>query len=619
MLNARVWIVKSAALVVVSVLLCLLPLLTIGIPATQAETVCTQSATTELAYDDGIAMDRALPGMGGCPSCTIFQGVKFQLPHGLSSSTLTATRIYAGTGKGKLVVYVTDAQRGYLSDPITFNVNGTRWYDVTLPNIVVGSEFYIFAQREKKETYLTKLVEPYYDSRRHGTSVCGSSVEAFVIPPGDFMIRAVIVPQVNVGPGQDYETIQEAVDSVWDGWTITVHKGTYSENVTVDKSVIIRSLSGAAQTIVRTSPPYSDNNVFRITASCVRLSGFTIEGGDTHNGRAGVLIEEASGCVVSENVILGNNYGIYVTENSTRNILLENDCKSNETGIYIDGSENYVSGNKLHGNTAPIGSAVFLSSIASGTQLRFNTVTVDPGTDPAVAAGPQVYNQNSNEQVSAIGNWWGTDTGPTEPSNPGGQGPVVGQAVLYNPWLTKQPLRVETAAASGGDFTMDARAKTSTVVLKQGAGTPIVSAASFGENPFDKLHGKPTGQWIDVLFSSTNGIDEVEIRQSYTVDQLAGLKEGSLRLFWWNGDKWKVCSKTGVDKKNDFVWAKLNVKSKPSPSDLTGTMFAVGAPKGGFAWWLIPLIIFIVILLLVVFRLIWVLVVKREDAYTSIE
>jgi len=351
----------------------------------------------------------------------------------------------------------------------------------------------------------------------------------------------------------------------------------------------------------------------------VTLSGFTIQSA-IHAGRAGVRLEEASGCVISGNVILDNNYGIHVSESSTSNILLENECKYNVTGIYIDGSENCISGNKLHGNTAPIGSAIFLSSIASGNYVRFNTITVDPGTDPAVATGPQLYNQ-STEEVSAIENWWGTDTGPSHASNTGGQGPVVGDTVLFAPWLAQQPVRVKTAAARAGPFWLDSRAETSTLVVKQGSGSAFVSAASFAENPVGEFRYKTPGRWIDVLLSSPKGIDEAEIRVYYTADEgndneVAGLKERSLRLFWWNGDKWKKCSKTGIDKDNDFVWAKLDLKSKPTPNDLAGTMFAVGVPKGGFAWWLIPLIFVLVIIALVLIRLFWVLVVQR-GRYTA--
>jgi len=474
-------------------------------------------------------------------------------------------------------------------------------------------------------------VGPFYDIRRTGPSLNGFNPDTpvavnvvqdnFKRAAGDFLIRADIVPEVTVGEDKDYDyqTIQKAVDSVLDGWRIVVNEGTYTENVTVNKSVTIRSLSGAAKTTVEA--PYANQDVFKITAGCVTLSEFTIRGG-AGTGGAGVRIEDASGCVVSGNVIQDKSYGVYVSEGSKSNIILGNECKSNTTGIYIDGSENYLSGNNLHGNTAPIGSAVFLSSTASGNQLRFNTVMVDSGN---VATGPQVYNQSNTEKVSAVENWWGTDTGPYHPAeNAGGQGPAIGDSILFNPWLAKQPVAVKTVAAQAGPFILDARSETSALVVKQGAGTAFVSVAKFAENPTGQFRYKTPGKWIDVLFSSSQGIDEVEIRVYYTADvgsvnKVAGLKEGSLRLFWWNGNKWKVCSKTSVDKVNDFVWARLNLKTKPTPSNLTGTMFAVGIPKGGFAWWLIPLIIVIVIILLVVFRLFWVLVVRREGGYTSID
>jgi hypothetical protein len=194
----------------------------------------------------------------------------------------------------------------------------------------------------------------------------------------------------------------------------------------------------------------------------------------------------------------------------------------------------------------------------------------------------------------------------------------VGEDIRFDPWLTKQPLRVKTSATAGGDYMMNASGEMSVSVLKQGTGTPVVSAASFGENPFGKFPGTPMGRWIDVLFDSADQVDQVEIRVLYTAEEIAAskLKEGSLRVFWWNSEneKWKVCSKTGVDKTSDFVWARLNLKTKPASGDLDGTMFAVGVPKGGFAWWWILIIIVTVVILLIAFRLFWVLVVKSDRA-----
>ncbi|MBN2098339.1 MAG: right-handed parallel beta-helix repeat-containing protein [Dehalococcoidia bacterium] len=584
--------------------------------------------TGELAYDDGDPYGQMWTHqLSGCQQCQTFQGVLFSLPQGVASSILSKVRFYAGGGKGTVVVHIMDTKAGgfapneLLIPKILCEVTAEKWYEIPVGDLVVPTKFWIFVEAAD-----SLKVTVFHDHQRTGESWNGKTPYGLVSegmkrPAGDFLIRAYIVREASVGKGEgyDYGTIQEAVDSVFDGWRISVHEGTYDENVTVAKSVTIKAVAGPDKTIVRAFlTPYATEDVFKITAGCVTLSGFTIEGA-VDTGGAGVRLEDASGCVISGNVILDNNYGIYVSEDSTSNILLENECKYNVIGMYIDGSENYLSGNKLHGNSATEGSAVFLSSTASGNQLRFNTITVDPGTDPAVAAGSQVYSQ-STEKVSAIENWWGTDTGPSHVSNTGGQGPAVGDTILFDPWLAKQPMRVKTVAAQAGPFILNSRNETSTVVTKEGIGRAFASVAEFAENPVGEFRYKTLGQkdiddeegrWIDVLFSSTVAIDEVEIVVYYTAEEVAVVKEGSLRLFWWDGQRWKKCSKTGVDKDGDFVWAKLTLKSKPAPSDLAGTMFAVGVPKGGFSWWLIPLILVLVIIALILIRLFWVLVVQR--------
>jgi parallel beta-helix repeat protein len=291
--------------------------------------------------------------------------------------------------------------------------------------------------------------------------------------------------------------------------------------------------------------------------------------------------------------------------------LLENECTANTNGIYVAGSQNHISGNKLHGNTAPIGSAVLLANLASGNWFGFNSITVDPGTEPKLAAGEQLCNLNSAVQVSAAGNWWGYADGP---ANAGGQGPLVGEKVVYDPWLKVAPVRVKTVASSANEYTADAREETSTTVTKQGSGAPVITVASFAENPAGKFPTKPVGQWLDVLFCSADNLEGAEIDVFYTADQIAGVKEGSLRLYWWNGQKWKACSKSGVDKVSDLVWAKVNLKTRPGLNDLQGTFFAVGTSSGGMSWWTIPLIIVVVVVLLVVFRVLWVVLVKGERA-----
>jgi parallel beta-helix repeat protein len=595
-----VWIVGVTALTPIATVLAM------QTPAT-AGSICSASGSAiVLSYDDGEVMDYVSEV---CPSCIRFQGVRFSLPSGVPTAAISWVQFYCKTSKrgAEVDVYVLGADRSTSLIPkITHAVQETGWQTVYLEDAVASGDFYVFVRRLTENTTLAYDIFHEYDRSYNGEHYKGLQVWN----KGDIMIRAGVVAEIHVGKGQPYATIQAAVDSAFTGANIFVHEGTYNENVTVSKSVAIKSFSGPAKTVVQTSPPYSDNNVFRITASCVTLSGLTIKSA-TYDGRAGVYIDDASNCLISGNVIQDNNYGIYISEGSTSNILLENECRYNATGIFVDGSDNYVSGNRLHGNTALRGSAVFLSSVASGNHLLFNTITVDEGTDPTLAGSPQVYNESSAEEAKAVENWWGTDSGP---SDAGGQGPDIGGMVDYAPWLTKQPLRVKTSPTGGGDYTISAMEEMSVTVLKQGTGTPVVSAASFGENPFGEFPGKPMGRWVDVLFNNASGVDQAEIRVYYTAAELAALdlKEGSVRLFWWNGEKWKKCSKTGVDKEGDFVWVRLNLKTNPTSNDLGGTMFAVGVPKASFAWWLIPLIFLIVIIALILFRVFWVLVVKRE-------
>jgi hypothetical protein len=603
----------GSVLALIVLLTSLFPLLLSPKPAEAQGGECGEfGATVEIKYDDGYAEGQMSDIMGICPKCHTYQGVLFTLPGGISSSILKKVSFYAGGGKGKVRVHVYGtAPVRKLTDPVIVPITEDAWYSVSLANVAVPSKFYVFVERADK------IVMPFYDVGKQGPSlICEKPSEINpspeLDPPGDFLIRAYIVPEAHVGAGQDHETIQEAVDAVGDGWKLIVHDGTYNENVTINKSLTIESFTAGG---AKVKTPYANEDVFTITANCVTLSRFDIAGASA-NGTAGVRIEEATGCVIRGNVIHNNYNGVAVSQGSTGNIVVWNWCPANSTGIYVDGSQNYINGNRLDSNTAMSGAAVLLSSYASGNQLRFNTITIDKLTYPEMADYPQVVNQNTTQSASAVDNWWGTNTGPLVSTNPAGEGPRIGDMVTYDPWLPMQAQYVDTAAAWSGDFTLDVRDEAPIAVIKRGAGTPIVSIATFAGNPCGEFLGKPLNKWMDVLLSSSDGVDEIEIRVYYTTDELTGLdlKEGSLRLFWWNGKKWKTCSKTGVDKDNDFLWGRLTLKTKPAPTDLTGTMFAAGVPKGpGFAWWLIPVILVAGIIFLLFVRLVWVLAQKRGE------
>ena len=113
-------------------------------------------------------------------------------------------------------------------------------------------------------------------------------------------------------PDADFTKIQDALDAASGGDTIIVYRGTYTENVDVNKSLTIKSESGAEATIVRAANTH--DRVFEVRADYVNISGFTVRGA-THAWESlgvGIYLYQASGCNISDNHISNNYNGIYV-------------------------------------------------------------------------------------------------------------------------------------------------------------------------------------------------------------------------------------------------------------------------------------------------------------------
>jgi parallel beta-helix repeat protein len=145
--------------------------------------------------------------------------------------------------------------------------------------------------------------------------------------------------------------IQTAIDGAEAGDTIYVHAGTYVENVDVDKRVTLVSDGADVVTVWASS---AEDHVFEVTADWVNVSGFTVAGAS--GGTAGVYLNGADHCNISDNTASNNCRGIYLHHYSSNNVLIENNVSDNNHGIdlrhYSSNNvliENNVSDNKYSG------------------------------------------------------------------------------------------------------------------------------------------------------------------------------------------------------------------------------------------------------------------------------
>jgi len=171
---------------------------------------------------------------------------------------------------------------------------------------------------------------------------------------GIFLISLVSAATINVPT--DFSTIQAAVDAATPGDIVDVAAGTYPENVEVVKSV---NLIGADRdtTIIDGS---GTGIVVTITASDVKLSGFTIKNSGTDiNANGGVVIvnagaSETTGVTIEKNIITSNAIGVAVMGASSSTIFDNIISNSLRYGIVLEVSPytgRYSTSNIISGNT----------------------------------------------------------------------------------------------------------------------------------------------------------------------------------------------------------------------------------------------------------------------------
>jgi parallel beta-helix repeat protein len=148
-------------------------------------------------------------------------------------------------------------------------------------------------------------------------------------------------------PTTEYPTIQVAINKAHIGDTILVHKGTYRENVVVNKSL---SIIGEDRDLTVIDGKGAGNVVSIININNVSIQGFTIINSGTLPDDSGIYIDHSVGNNISHNNVSNTYNGIYL-RSSSNNAIADNILSSNEYGVHLWYSvKNLILGNTISAN-----------------------------------------------------------------------------------------------------------------------------------------------------------------------------------------------------------------------------------------------------------------------------
>ncbi|MGA2386089.1 MAG: NosD domain-containing protein [Candidatus Bathyarchaeia archaeon] len=154
--------------------------------------------------------------------------------------------------------------------------------------------------------------------------------------PQDFE-KGVSYPVTDLNDSLGYSTIQDAVSSfaTYEGDTILVDSGTYQGNINVNKTVSLTSQSSGTTTI----EGVGNGTALTIAADNVAVTGFTVKNADypASTVGTGILLENAHGCTVTDNVVAGNYIGVLLNS-STSNVFRGNQINGNTYNLILQNS-----------------------------------------------------------------------------------------------------------------------------------------------------------------------------------------------------------------------------------------------------------------------------------------
>lgn len=208
-------------------------------------------------------------------------------------------------------------------------------------------------------------------------------------------IAAAAEKVITVGPsGADYFSLQAAVAAAEPGQVIEVGRGTYRENVRIDKSVVIRG--GDMKPVVDAG---RQGSALIVSADKVTVEGLELINSGGKWGDAGIVLKSKQN-VIRGNTVSKNHTGIMLQE-SDENTITGNQVRENhEDGICLVGSSrNKVAGNTSSGNKH---AGIWIKAhLSKGPPIRcLENVLEDNTVDGNVVFGIGLYTGADKNQVT---------------------------------------------------------------------------------------------------------------------------------------------------------------------------------------------------------------------------
>lgn len=321
--------------------------------------------------------------------------------------------------------------------------------------------------------------------------------------------------------GQDFTTIQEAINKATAGDKVDVLANPYNENLTITKNLTLAganfNIAAGKEPGIRGDESIINGGILINTDSVVEINGLTIvDGAELYGGGSvGGITVVGSGHMIKNNIFIGDSEhscqypAIHHSANGGDNLVIDNNEMYNWCqGVYFNPSSGHtVTNNNFHNNQVGIGSDglsnvavnnnIFKDNALEGWGASAVGVNVSGHLNKFINTGSAVAHYGG-EQINAINNWWGVAV-------PDFSVIVLGD-VDYDPWYLAEAM---------GEVDLSSLISLSEIYVDDSYPAGLASEGLYlGLNAFNTIQ-----EGVDAAVGSTVYVEAGTYNEDITIDK----------------------------------------------------------------------------------------------------